>query len=57
MMYVNSVTPISSFGAVGTSTCRSTRVVNNLHMKIYDWKQREAFKTYEIPDSKLRSSV
>ena len=40
-----------SFG-VPSSTKISTSSRNDLSMKIFDWKKRAAFKSYEVPDGK-----
>ena len=44
---------VEAFGAASTSTVRSfTRSSADLEMKIFDWKQRQAFENYQLPDGK-----
>ena len=42
---------VEAFGAASTSNVRSiSRSSADLDMKIFDWKQRELFENYKIPD-------
>lgn len=41
---------INAFGAVGKSAVAST---NTLNMKIFDWKKRQEFANYQIPDGRI----
>lgn len=44
---------VEAFGAASTSNVRSiSRTAADLDMKIFDWKQRELFENYKIPDGK-----
>lgn len=45
------VTQVFSFGL--TSTKVITNKCDILSMKVFDWKQRDSFKTYEVPDGNL----
>lgn len=42
---------VEAFGAASTS-CRINRGNGELNMKIFDWKQRELFENYKVPDGK-----
>lgn len=42
-----------AFGSTGSSVKAVTR--GDISMKIFDWKQREAFKTFEIPEDYVLS--
>jgi large subunit ribosomal protein L15 len=43
------MTTVDAFGATGSSVRVSNRV-GDINMKIFDWKQRELFETYTVPD-------
>lgn len=44
---------VESFGAASTSNVRSISKMNgNVDMKIFDWKQRQEFENYKVPDGK-----
>ena len=43
-------TSVTSFGVVSNVAVRTTGRMSNLQMKIFDWKQRELFETYTVPD-------
>ena len=48
-------THVSAFGAAGmlASPVRA-RTSGDLNMKIFDWKRRQLFETYEVPSGELR---
>ena len=49
---------VEAFGAASTSNVRSiSRTAADLDMKIFDWKQRELFENYKIPDGELDKST
>ena len=41
---------VRSFGVTSNVAVRSTGRLSNLNMKIFDWKQRQLFETYTVPD-------
>lgn len=42
---------VEAFGAASTSNVRSViRSAGDMEMKLFDWKQRELFENYVVPD-------
>lgn len=48
---------VEAFGAASTSNVRVNRASANLEMKIFDWKARDAFENYIVPDGTSSSFV
>jgi hypothetical protein len=49
---------VEAFGAASTSNVRSfTRTNADLNMKIFDWRQRELFENYKVPDGKKKETL
>ena len=42
---------VEAFGAASTSNVRSiSRSTGEIEMKLFDWKQRQLFENYVVPD-------
>ena len=49
---------VEAFGAASTSNVRViSRSSADLEMKIFDWKQRQAFENYQVPDGKTKAAI
>jgi hypothetical protein len=49
---------VEAFGAASTSNVRSMNKMNgNVDMKIFDWKARQEFENYKVPDGKALASI
>ena len=47
---------VDAFGAASTSNVRSiSRSTGEMEMKLFDWKQRQLFENYVVPDGERLS--